>query len=79
MPREAEPFTPFVSAVDEVNDHIGSILDIMESRGLSKHCRVRRSLLRGFVWLSGGASEHRKIDICKAGTDYSLWTQIVVT
>jgi hypothetical protein len=31
----------FVSAVDEVSDHFGSTLDIMESRASPKQCGVR--------------------------------------
>jgi len=37
MLREAEPFTPFVSAVDEVDDHFGSILEFVAA-----HLKNRR-------------------------------------
>jgi len=40
MPGEAKPFTRFVGAVDEVNDHFGSILLQSRKSPRSKRCRL---------------------------------------
>ena len=57
----------FVSTGNDMHNHFGITLDIMEFGALSKqHCAE---------WWALG---HRKSDICRTGTDYSLWTQIVV-
>ena len=47
MGKAAQPVEvteEFVSAVDEVNDHFGSIFDIMNPAPSPKQCRMRRNL-----------------------------------
>ena len=45
MLREAEPFTPFVRAVNEVDDHFGSVLELVAAHSKavdSIKCQIYR-------------------------------------